>query len=249
VTKLSVNLNKVAIVRNSRGGGAPDIVQAAEIVIAAGCHGLTIHPRADARHATIDDIHRLAAMEAVKSGRIELNIEGDLRPELMRVVREVRPTQFTMVPVLPGEITTTRGWHSADDAALLREAIASFGGKVRVSLFVDPAPEGVRLAAEVGAQAVELHTYEYAHAYATPRQEEVLAVYEETARAAREHGLRVHAGHDLSTENLGEMVRRLQPDEVSIGHALISEAILAGLPGVTGRYLAAIAGGAAGADR
>ncbi len=242
MTKLSINLNKVAIVRNSRGGGVPDIVEAAGIVIAAGCHGLTIHPRSDARHSTIDDIYSLAAMEAVASGRIELNIEGDLRPDLMAVVREVRPTQFTMVPVVPGEITTGRGWHSADDAAQLREAIASFAGKVRVSLFVDPAPAGVRLAAEVGAQAVELHTYEYAAAYATPRREAVLAMYEEAARAARGHGLRVHAGHDLNAENLGELVRRLRPDEVSIGHALISEALLAGLPGAAGRYLAAILG-------
>lgn len=244
MTKLSVNLNKVAIVRNSRGGGVPDLVQAAEIVIAAGCHGLTLHPRADARHATLDDVRRLAAMEAVRSGRIELNVEGDLRPELLRMVHEVGPTQFTMVPVEPGEITTTRGWRSPGDAPRLRQEIAALKGRVRVSLFVDPAPVGVRLAAEVGADAVELHTYEYAHAYATPRRAEVLAAYEAAARLARELGMRVHAGHDLTTENLGELVRRLRPDEVSIGHALVSEAVLAGLGGVTGRYLAAIGGGA-----
>jgi pyridoxine 5-phosphate synthase len=247
MTKLSVNLNKVAIVRNSRGGGVPDIVEAAEIVIAAGCHGLTIHPRSDGRHATIDDIYRLAAMKAVASGSIELNIEGDLRPELMRVVREVGPTQFTMVPVLAGEITTTHGWHAASDEGLLREAIAFFAGRVRISLFVDPAPAGVRLAAAVGAQAIELHTYDYAAAYGSPRQEAVIETYEAVAVEARSRGLRVHAGHDLNTHNLAELVRRLRPDEVSIGHALISEAVLAGLPGVTGRYLAAIAAGAASA--
>jgi pyridoxine 5-phosphate synthase len=245
MTKLSVNLNKVAIVRNSRGGGVPDIVEAAKIVIAAGCQGLTIHPRADARHATLDDIHRLAAMPQVASGEIELNIEGDLRPELIAVVRLVQPTQFTIVPVVPGEITTTRGWHSASDAQQLREVIASFAGAVRISLFVDPHAVGVRLAAAVGAQAVELHTYEYAAAFGTPRQEEVLATFEAAAREARSCGLRVHAGHDLTTENLAELVRRLRPDEVSIGHALISEAILSGLPGVTGRYLAAITAGSA----
>ncbi|MDP9120972.1 MAG: pyridoxine 5'-phosphate synthase [Acidobacteriota bacterium] len=239
-TKLSVNLNKVALVRNSRGGGVPDIVEAARIVVAAGCDGLTLHPRADSRHATLEDVYRLAAMDVVASGEIELNIEGDLRPELMRVIEEVRPTQFTMVPVLPGEVTTTKGWRAGAEEAKLREAIAAFTGKVRISLFVDPAVEGVRLAAEVGAQAIELHTYDYARAYGKPGFEAVVARYEEAAREARRLGLRVHAGHDLDRENLGELVRRIYPEEVSIGHALITEALLTGLPGVTGEYVKVI---------
>jgi pyridoxine 5-phosphate synthase len=236
-TKLSVNLNKVALVRNSRGGGAPDIVEAAHIVIDAGCDGLTVHPRADARHATLDDVRRLAAIDAVRRGEIELNVEGDLRPELMRVVAEVRPTQFTLVPVLPGEVTTTRGWHGAADQATLAAAIASFAGSVRISLFIDPEPEGARLAAAAGADAVELHTYEYAQAYPTPRRAAVTARYEAAAREARARGLRVHAGHDLDLDNLGELIERLQPDEVSIGHALLTQALLTGLPGITSRYL------------
>ena len=236
-TNLSVNLNKVALVRNSRGGGVPDIVEAARIVIDAGCDGLTVHPRADARHATLDDVRRLAAMDAVRRGAIELNIEGDLRPELVQLVAEVRPTQFTMVPVLPGEVTTTRGWHGAADQAKLAAAIAPFAGSVRISLFIDPAAEGARLAAAAGAQAVELHTYDYAQAHPTARRAEVLARYEAAAREARALGLRVHAGHDLDLENLGDLVDRIHPDEVSIGHALVTQALLTGLPGITSRYL------------
>jgi pyridoxine 5-phosphate synthase len=236
-TNLSVNLNKVALVRNSRGGGVPDIVEAARIVIDAGCDGLTVHPRADARHATLDDVRRLAAIDAVRRGAIELNIEGDLRPELVQLVAEVRPTQFTMVPVLPGEVTTTRGWHGAADQAKLAAAIAPFAGSVRISLFIDPAAAGARLAAAAGAQAVELHTYEYAQAHPTARRAEALARYEAAAREARALGLRVHAGHDLDLDNLGDLVDRIHPDEVSIGHALVTQALLTGLPGITGRYL------------
>lgn len=237
MTALSVNLNKVALVRNARGGGVPDVVAAARIAIAQGCAGLTVHPREDARHATLDDVRRLAEMAEVRSGAIELNVEGDLRPELMAVAREVEATQFTAVPVLPGEITTTRGWRSRSDEATLRDAVESFRGISRVSLFVDPDPEGIHLAADVGADAIELHTYEYAQAHGTPRHEEVLAGYGRAAAVARSLGLRVHAGHDLDLSNLGPFLDRIHPDEVSIGHALISRAILTGLEGVTREYV------------
>lgn len=237
MTYLSVNLNKVALVRNARGIGVPDITEAARIAIDQGCHGLTIHPREDERHATLDDVYRLAEIDAVRDGAVELNIEGDPRPDLMRAAREVGATQFTVVPVVPGEITTNRGWRSRSDEALLRETIEFFEGRQRISLFVDPDPEGVRLSAEVGAQAIELHTYEYAVAFGTPRQSEVLGRYEEAARVARSLGLRVHAGHDLNLDNLGLFLERIGPEEVSIGHALISRALLDGLDGQTRRYL------------
>ncbi len=240
-TKLSVNLNKVALVRNSRGAAVPDIVAAARTVIAAGCQGLTLHPRADARHATFDDVRRLAALEEVAGGTIELNIEGDLRPDLLQLVGEVRPTQFTIVPVLPGEITTTHGWHARQDVPRLRDAIAAVGGGIRISLFVDPEPAPMELAAEVAAHAIELHTFDYAEAYGTPAQAATLERYQGAAAAARAVGLRVNAGHDLNLVNLGTFVQHLQPDEVSIGHALLSEALMSGLPGVTRSYVQAIA--------
>ncbi|HEX5757916.1 MAG TPA: pyridoxine 5'-phosphate synthase [Thermoanaerobaculia bacterium] len=238
MTTLSVNLNKVCLVRNSRGGGVPDLVAAARLAIAAGCGGLTLHPRADARHATLDDVRALAAMEEVASGRIELNVEGDLRPEVIAVVRETRATQYTVVPVTPGEITSTRGWDRRDDGAALRRAIDSLAGGSRISLFVDVEGEGIDLAAELGAAAVELHTFDYAAAYPTPRRDEVLARFERAAQRARARGLRVHAGHDLDLENLALLVERLRPDEVSIGHAIVSQALLTGLPSVVARYAA-----------
>lgn len=248
MTRLSVNLNKVALVRNARGAGVPDIREAARIVIDRGCHGLTIHPREDERHATLQDVYRLAELDEVRSGEIELNVEGDPRPELMKAVKEVGATQFTVVPVVPGEVTTNRGWRSRSDEALLRDTVSFFEGRCRVSLFVDPDPEGVRLSADVGADAIELHTYEYAAAFHTARRDEVLASYEEAARVARSLHLRVHAGHDLDLKNLGLLVERLRPEEVSIGHALISRAILDGLVGQTSSYLEVIRGRGGEAD-
>ncbi len=242
MTALSVNLNKVCLVRNARGGGAPDLVEAARLAIGAGCRGLTLHPRADGRHATLDDVRRLAAMAEVASGRIELNVEGDPRPELMAVIREVGATQFTVVPVSPGELTTNRGWRGGDDVTALRRAVAAFKGRARISLFVDAEGDGIELAAAAGADCVELHTFDYAAAFHTPRRDEVLARFERAAARARALGLRVHAGHDLDLENLPLLVERLRPDEVSIGHALISSAILTGLPVIVGRYAAATGG-------
>lgn len=241
MTALSVNLNKVCLVRNARGGGAPDLVEAARLAIAAGCRGLTLHPREDARHATLDDVLRLAAMPEVAGGAIELNVEGDPRPELMRVIREARATQFTVVPVTPGELTTNRGWRGGDDLAALRRAVDAFKGVARISLFVDAhgeVGEGVDLAAAEGADCVELHTFDYAAAFHTPRRDEVLARFERAAARARALGLRVHAGHDLDLDNLPLLVERLRPDEVSIGHALVSSALLTGLPVIVGRYAA-----------
>lgn len=243
MTHLSVNLNKVALVRNSRGMGVPNIVEAARMVIAAGCDGLTLHPREDERHATLDDVRRLAALPEVASGEIELNIEGDPRPELMRVARDVGAQQFTVVPVVPGEITTNHGWRDRRHLGLLRDTVAFFGGQSRISCFVDTGTAGVELAAEAGAHAVELHTYDYAQAFGTPQQEAVLARYEETARLAREHSLRVHAGHDLNLANLPLLLERIRPDEVSIGHALISRALMTGLPGVLREYAQTVGGG------
>jgi pyridoxine 5-phosphate synthase len=236
MTKLSVNLNKVALVRNSRDGETPSLLEAARIAVEAGCSGLTLHPRADARHATLDDVLTLARYEPVASGRIELNIEGDARDELLAVVTQAGATQFTLVPVTPGERTSHRGWSREDGVDTVRRVIARLAPRTRVSLFIEAASEAVELAAEAGVAAVEVYTGPWAEAYGTEAADRLLDEIQATAEVARGHGLRVHAGHDLNLENLGALVSRIHPDEVSIGHALISEALLAGLKGITAAY-------------
>src|SRR5437868_11217211 len=161
-TNLSVNLNKVALLRNSRGGRRPDPLHIARLSIEAGAEGVTLHPREDARHATLEDVLAFSKLEAVRDGRVELNVEGDLRPELMRTALAAKAHQFTIVPVMPGEITSTRGWRPYDDQALLKQAVEFFAGGPRLALFIDAEEESVRLAAAAGVQAVELYTGLYA---------------------------------------------------------------------------------------
>ncbi|MFY9825536.1 MAG: pyridoxine 5'-phosphate synthase [Thermoanaerobaculia bacterium] len=236
MTKLSVNLNKVALVRNSRGGETPSLVEAARIAVEAGCSGLTLHPRADARHATLEDILALARYEPVASGRIELNVEGDAREELLTVVAKTGATQFTLVPVTPGERTSHRGWRREDGVDAARRVVDRLAPHTRVSLFIDADPGAVEWAVAAGVAAVEIYTGPWAEAYGTEAAEPLLAAIQATAETARRHGLRVHAGHDLNLQNLETLVRRIHPDEVSIGHALISEALLEGLQGITAAY-------------
>jgi pyridoxine 5-phosphate synthase len=242
-TLLSVNLNKVALVRNSRGGERPSVVEAARIALAAGAEGLTLHPRLDERHATLRDVADLGALPQVRDGHVELNIEGDFRPPLAEAARAAGAKQFTIVPVAPGEITTQRGWKRRDGMDELRRAVEFFAPRARVSVFVDAEEEGIRMAADAGAGAVEFHTKEYAETFGTPQGERVLDQICRMGDLARSLGLRVNAGHDLDTRNLPLIIRRLRPDEVSIGHALISDAIEVGLPIVTRRFLDALSGG------
>src|SRR4030095_11500817 len=163
---LSVNVNKVATIRNSRGGTVPSVVEAAQVCIDAGVQGITVHPRADGRHITFADVRELANLLAAYPGRLELNIEGDPRPDLLALVREVGPDQCTLVPVAPGEITSQAGWVRGRGTTLLPETIADLKCRgVRVSLFVDPTPDAVRLAASVGADRVELYTEPFARAF------------------------------------------------------------------------------------
>jgi pyridoxine 5-phosphate synthase len=239
-TLLSVNLNKVALVRNSRAGNRPSVVDAARIAIAAGCQGLTLHPRSDERHATLRDVADLGALPEVRSGLIELNIEGDFRLPVAEAAKAAGAKQFTIVPVETGEITTQRGWKTRDGMDELRRAVEFFAPDARVSVFVDAEEEGIRMAAEAGAGAIEFHTKEYAETFGTPEGEAVLDQICRMGDLARSLGLRVNAGHDLDTANLPLLVRRLHPDEVSIGHAIISDAIMLGLGGVTGQYLDAL---------
>jgi pyridoxine 5-phosphate synthase len=240
-TTLSVNLNKVALLRNSRDIGVPNLIDAARVVIDNGAQGVTLHPRADARHATLDDVLAIAEVPEVKSGAIEFNIEGDLRPELLRLAKAVKATQFTVVPVTPGELTSRRGWRAYDDQNALVQTVEMFRGVSRVSVFCDAAEASVRLAASAGVEAVEFYTGDYALAFGTARGDEFLGELEQATQLARSLGLRVHAGHDLTQENLPLLLKRVRPDELSIGHAIISESLFKGLAQVVREYAACVA--------
>jgi pyridoxine 5-phosphate synthase len=240
MTRLSVNVNKIALLRNSRSGNRPSVVEAAEIAITAGCQGITIHPRIDARHATIGDIAALMALEPIRSGRVELNVEGDLRDDLLHAAKQASAHQFTVVPVTVGEITSNRGWNRSDDCGALKRAIAFLGRGMRISLFVNATAAQVELAAEMGVNAVEFYTADYAHAHAQGDTRAELRQLSDCAALARKLGLGVHIGHDLDTSNLPDIIAALDPDEASIGHALISDAVMFGLSRTVSSYLLAM---------
>jgi pyridoxine 5-phosphate synthase len=240
-TALSVNLNKVALVRNTRHLGIPSLERAARLCLQAGAHGITVHPRPDARHIRADDVPALQRVVAAHPGA-EFNIEGNPFHNLMEFVRELRPHQCTLVPDAEGQFTSDHGWEFPADAARLAPLIAearSLG--VRVSLFMDPRPEMMAAARAAGADRVELYTESYARAWGTPGQERVLRGFAEAAQAALDAGLGVNAGHDLSRENLTGFLRAVPGvQEVSIGHALISDALERGYAAAVKAYLAAI---------
>jgi len=244
VTKLSVNLNKIALVRNTRTLGIPSLVRAARIALDAGAHGITVHPRPDGRHVRGPDVRELADVLR-EWPQAEFNIEGNPFHGLLEFVREVRPTQCTLVPDETGAFTSDHGWDLARDADRLLPVIAeakSLGA--RVSLFMDPIPEAVALARGIGADRVELYTEPYAIAFGTPDEAVVLARYADTARAAQRAGLGVNAGHDLNRDNLPAFLSTVPGVlEVSIGHALIADALEFGLEDTVKQYLRAIAQG------
>jgi pyridoxine 5-phosphate synthase len=243
--KLSVNVNKVATLRNSRGGSLPSVVEATRVCIAAGAPGITVHPRADARHITFADVRDIAAaLGPAGERRVELNIEGDPRPDLLALAHEVRPDQFTVVPVRPGEITSQAGWDPAaspDDMRTTVQSLQTDG--IRVSIFVDPEEAAVRWAASAGGDRIELYTEPFARAcHEGPVQGEAsFARYARMATLAHELGLGVNAGHDLDLDNLVLFRDLPHLDEVSIGHALISHALYVGLSRAVGDYLLALA--------
>jgi pyridoxine 5-phosphate synthase len=242
--RLSVNVNKIATLRNSRGGTVPEPVQAARVCVEAGSPGITVHPRADQRHIRPADVRAIAEYLAPLRGRVEFNIEGDPRPDLLAMVRDTRPDQCTLVPVRPGEITSQAGWPADTPRRELADIVADFKERgVRVSLFVDPEPAPIEWAAEVGADRVELYTEPYARAFESGFRaaQESFARYAAAANLARELGLGINAGHDLDLENL--VLFRTLPhlDEVSIGHAIISRAVFVGLHTVVREYLSVLA--------
>ncbi|MBK6926375.1 MAG: pyridoxine 5'-phosphate synthase [Comamonadaceae bacterium] len=238
-TALSVNLNKVALVRNTRHLGIPSLTRAATQCLQAGAHGITVHPRPDERHIRAQDVFDLANLLKGWPGR-EYNIEGNPFHNLMDFVRQVRPHQATFVPDSEGQFTSDHGWSFPADADRLRPLIAECRALgVRVSLFMDPLPAAMALARAVGADRVELYTEPYAAAWGQPGQDEQLRRYAAAARAARDAGLGVNAGHDLSRDNLTDFLRAV-PDvaEVSIGHALIGDALELGYTETVKGYLA-----------
>ncbi len=243
MTLLSVNLNKIAVLRNSRGGLEPDICQAAQVCIDNGCGGITVHPRPDQRHVRADDVRRLSA---ALRGRVEYNLEGnpfaDARgeyPGLIALAREVRPTQVTLVPDGDNQITSDQGFDLARDLDRLRplvDELRKLG--CRVSLFVDAGCRDFEQVAGMGVHRIEIYTGPYAEAFADGDPIDALAACVETAKAAQQAGLAVNAGHDLSQANLGTFKAAIPGlAEVSIGHALIGEALYQGLATTVRNYL------------
>ncbi len=238
VVRLSVNVNKVATLRNSRGGEVPSVLEAVDVCLAAGVTGITVHPRSDERHITARDVEEVAAKLAPSRERVEFNIEGDPRPDLMDQVIRLRPHQCTLVPVHPGEITSEAGWAPDSDEALLRPTIERLkAAGVRVSLFVEADAAPIEWAAHLGADRVELYTEPYARAFERGEAEASFSRYVAAAERAHALGLGINAGHDLDLHNLGLFSKLPHLDEVSIGHALISRALFVGLSTVCREYL------------
>lgn len=245
-TALSVNVNKIALLRNQRPLRIPDVVELATVALDAGAHGITVHPRPDQRHIRDQDVFDLAAMLEPRAGA-EFNIEGNPFHNLMALVRETRPQQCTFVPDSAEQSTSDHGWDLARDgrrlAPLIEEAHAL---GVRVSLFMDADAALMAAARSIGADRVELYTEPYARDHGTPAQAASLRRFAEAARAAQGEGLGVNAGHDLNLDNLGDFVDAMPAVlEVSIGHALIADALSLGMAGAVRAYLDAIAGNAA----
>ena len=247
MTALSVNVNKVAWLRNGRGGSEPDVLWAAQTCIEAGAAGITVHPRPDQRHIKPADVDQIGALVAASDG-VEYNIEGNpfepplgSYPGMLALAKRTSPAQVTLVPDSVDQITSNRGWNVALHRKRLAESITAFRDLgCRVSLFMDPDPEEYALAAELGADRVELYTEDYARAHAAGDFRATLARYAQAAAAAQAAGLGVNAGHDLSLANLADFLTIPDILEVSIGHALISDALRVGRADSVARYLAAV---------
>jgi pyridoxine 5-phosphate synthase len=236
MTKLSVNLNKIALLRNQRNIGIPSVIESAKIVIKAGAYGITVHPRPDERHIKYADVYELAEMITV-----EFNIEGNpFLGRYMEIVSEVKPNQATLVPDTPDANTSDHGWNLLADRERLLPIIKQLKRLgIRVSLFMDPNVPGIKIAGEIGADRIELYTEPYARAFRTNEKlDEILEQYAAAARFANEIGLGLNAGHDLNLNNLGKFCSAVPGIlEVSIGHALIAEALQMGLETTVKKYL------------
>ena len=242
-TKLSVNLNKVALLRNQRDVGYPSVLDAARLVVRAGAHGITVHPRPDERHIRRTDVTELAALLRDEfPPEIEYNIEGYPTPEFVALMDDVRPHQVTLVPDAPDQRTSDHGWDIKGSFLSLQSVIRELKGTgARVSLFMDPDPGAIASAASVGADRIELYTGPYAHAFADGVPAPLLRRHVQAAEAAQEAGLGVNAGHDLNLDNLPIFVQAIpQLAEVSIGHAITADALRIGFPAAVEAYLRAL---------
>lgn len=239
MTKLSVNINKIALLRNSRGRNFPDVNAFAARCLKLGTHGITLHPREDQRHARYSDVEALAVL-CTEHGS-ELNVEGYPSGQFLEIVKRVRPAQCTLVPDAPGQLTSDHGWDIRKNAALLRRVIAELKALgIRSSLFVDHDYPALEAACEVGADRVELYTEPYAEHYGSPQGEAIFEGFRRAAERADQLGLGVNAGHDLSLQNLARFLEIPQILEVSIGHALVAECIESGMEHVIRRYVAIV---------
>lgn len=237
-TKLSVNINKIATIRNARGGNTPNVAEAALRIQEFGADGITVHPRPDERH-----IRRLDVWELKKVVHTEFNIEGYPSPDFIEMVCQVKPEQVTLVPDPPDVLTSNNGWDCLKFGDFLKEVVAEFKKHgIRVSIFLNPDPTQAQAAANTGTDRIELYTEAYASQYATDR-EKAVQPYTDTAEACHKLGLGINAGHDLSLENLRFLKERIPYlAEVSIGHALISDALYYGLENVVGMYKRQLSG-------
>ncbi len=236
MTRLSVNINKIATLRNARGGNLPDVEKAAVDCVRFGAEGITVHPRPDERHIRYSDVRLIRPLVDV-----ELNIEGNPIPKFISLVSEVVPAQVTLVPDAADAITSNAGWDTVKNKDFLTDICKEFKSRgIRTSIFIDPDPEMAEGAAVCGADRVELYTEAYASGYATDR-ERAIEPYLRTAEKARDCGLDVNAGHDLSLENLEYFIRTIPwTAEVSIGHAIICDALYMGLEKTIHAYLSKI---------
>jgi pyridoxine 5-phosphate synthase len=241
-TLLSVNLNKVALIRNARAGVFPSVLEAAEICVQAGAGGITLHPRPDGRHALPEDV-----IELGNALSVELNVEGNPFPEFVELIEKVRPIQVTLVPDEPAAQTSDHGWTLVEagqptpEFAFLRPLVQRFQALgIRVSVFMDTDPEQIAAAAELGVDRIELYTEPWARAFGLPGENGVFETFRQAALVANRHGLGVNAGHDLNLDNLPRLSTIPGLMEVSIGHALIADAFRFGLGETVRRYLAVL---------
>jgi pyridoxine 5-phosphate synthase len=240
VTVLSVNVNKIALLRNSRGRDFPCVVGFSEQLIDLGVKGITVHPRPDERHVTRRDVYALSEMLRDKP-QVEFNIEGYPSEDFIKMVLEVCPDQCTLVPDSPGQLTSDHGWNIPENQFVLQQVLSELReGGVRSSLFLDPDPEMVGHVTRVAADRIELYTENFANHYAGPQQEAVFERYRAAAQRAGQLGIGINAGHDLDLQNLTKFLQIPNILEVSIGHALIVESLQLGVTEVIKRYLAIV---------
>lgn len=236
MTRLSINVNKIALIRNSRGTNFPNLVEFVEDLLKLGVKGITIHPRPDQRHIRFNDVYEITTLLR-KYPDVELNIEGYPDEQFMKMIRDVRPAQCTLVPDSPTQLTSDHGWDKSDTAVLLPIIKQIRELPIRLALFIEPNNEGVILAKELAVDAVEIYTEFYASRVEPIDIQLALNSIVETTQAAKKYGLIVNAGHDLNLKNLGAILKNCAIDEVSIGHAFTIECIYDGLNNVVQHYL------------